>query len=31
MKSKSLLSMLLMLFSLTTMAEDLKVVTTPVD
>lgn len=31
MKSKSLLSMLLMLFALTTMAEDLKVVTTPVD
>lgn len=31
MKSKSLLSMLLMLLALTTMAEDLKVVTTPVD
>ena len=31
MKSKSLLSMLLMLFAITTMAEDLKVVTTPVD
>ena len=29
MKSKSLLSMLLMLLALTTMAEDLKVVTPP--